>query len=60
MLTKGMTILDVVSDYPKTEDIFRTYDDIAGKCILFHNLFEKLEEFALMYDINELLDHNYY
>lgn len=58
MLNKDMTILDIVADYPNTEDVFRTYDDIAGKCTMCHNLFDTLEEFADMYKINysDLID----
>lgn len=52
-----MKILDIVADYPSTEDVFRTYDDIAGKCTMCHNLFDTLEEFSLMYqiDLDELM-----
>ena len=58
MLNKDMTILDIVAEYPNTEDVFRTYDDIAGKCTMCHNLFDTLEEFADMYKINysDLID----
>ncbi|TJX14582.1 hypothetical protein E9840_05805 [Tissierella creatinini] len=52
MLTKDMIILNIVADYPTTEDIFRTYDEIAGKCTMCHNLFDTLEEFSLMYKID--------
>lgn len=58
MLNKDMTILDIVAEYPNTEDVFRTYDDIAGKCTMCHNLFDTLEEFADMYkiDYSDLID----
>lgn len=53
-----MKILDIVADYPSTEDIFRAYDGIAGKCTMCHNLFDTLEEFSLMYkiDLDELME----
>lgn len=58
MLSKDMKILDIVADYPSTEDIFRAYDGIAGKCTMCHNLFDTLEEFSLMYkiDLDELME----
>ena len=52
MITKDMIILNIVEDYPKTEEVFRFYDKIAGKCTMCHNLFDSLEEFADMYEIN--------
>ncbi|HOA20536.1 MAG TPA: hypothetical protein PKH42_08620 [Sedimentibacter sp.] len=52
MITKDMVILNIVEDYPSTEDIFRSYDEIAGKCTMCHNLFDTLEEFAKLYDIS--------
>lgn len=52
MLTKDMIILNIVADYPSTEDVFRSYDDIAGKCTMCSNLFDTLEEFASMYNIS--------
>lgn len=58
MLNKDKKILDIVADYPTTEHIFRSYDEIAGKCTMCHNLFDTLEEFSLMYniDLNDLMD----
>ena len=52
MITKDMVILNIVEDYPSTEDICRSYDEIAGKCTMCHNLFDTLEEFAKLYDIS--------
>jgi len=58
MLNKDMTILNIVADYPVTEDIFRTYDDLAGKCTMCHNLFDTVEEFSVIYniDLDDLMD----
>ena len=42
MITKDMIILNIVEDYPKTEEVFRSYDKIAGKCTMCHNLFDSL------------------
>ena len=52
MLTKEITILDIISKYPETEDIFRSYDEHAGKCVLCNNLFDTLEKFTAEYDVD--------
>ena len=52
MITKDMVILNIIEDYPETEGVFRTYDEIAGKCVMCHNLFDTLDEFALLYSIH--------
>jgi hypothetical protein len=50
-------ILDIVSDYPQTEEIFKPYDEIVGKCVMCNHLFETVEEFSDMYglDMEDLL-----
>lgn len=57
MLTKEMIILDIVEKYPETEEVFRSYDDYAGKCTMCYNLFDSLEDFSLEYkiDLNDLM-----
>ncbi|MGM0396790.1 MAG: hypothetical protein ACQEP4_07010 [Bacillota bacterium] len=57
MIKKEDKILDIVSDYPQTEDVFKPYDEKIGKCVMCNHLFETVEEFAEMYglDIEELL-----
>ena len=52
VFTRDMQILNIVSEYPETEEIFRSYDELAGKCVLCNNLFDSLEDFALEYNIN--------
>lgn len=52
MLTKEMQILDIVSEYPETEEIFRAYDEEANRCVLCNNLFDSLEDFSVEYDID--------
>ena len=32
-----MTMLEIIENYPETEEVFRAYDDIAGKCLLCNN-----------------------
>lgn len=46
MITKEMTILDIVEKYPKTEDLFKSYDELVGKCVLCNNLFDSLDNFT--------------
>lgn len=57
-ITKDMTVLDVVSTYPGTENVFMAYDDRAGECICCKSLFETIEAVAEKYglDINELTE----
>lgn len=52
MITKEMSILDIVDAYSKTEEIFRSYDEIVGKCVMCNHLFDSLEDFAEEYDID--------
>ena len=58
MMIRGQDkILDIVSDYPQTEEIFKPYDEIVGKCVMCNHLFETVEEFSDMYglDVEDLL-----
>ncbi|WP_409227048.1 hypothetical protein [Gudongella sp. SC589] len=58
MISKENKILDLVSDYPQTEEIFKPYDEIIGKCVMCNHLFETVGEFSEMYglDMEELLE----
>ena len=57
-INQGMTILDVVHRFPSTEEVFRSYDQKAGVCVLCEALFETLEGFAGRFgiDLDELLN----
>lgn len=59
MIKKEDRILDIVSDYPETENLFKPYDEVIGKCVMCHHLFETLEEFTNIYnlDLKDLLDN---
>lgn len=63
MISGKSTILDLVSDFPGSEDFFRQYDELAGKCVLCNNLFDSLTEFCKEYDLEltQFLDklHSY-
>lgn len=63
MINPTSTILDVVSDFPASEDFFRQYDGIAEKCVLCNNLFDSIDEFCKTYDLDSnqfLKDLNQY
>lgn len=47
-----MSVLDVVHRFKSTEQVFRSYDQKAGVCVLCEALFESLEGFAARFDIN--------
>ena len=47
-----MTVLDVVSGYKKTEQVFKQYDKQAGVCICCQSLFEPLKNVAVKYGLN--------
>lgn len=52
LITENMTPLDIVEKYPKTEDVFREYDVVVGRCLLCNNLFDTIEDIASNYNIN--------
>ncbi|MFO7875179.1 MAG: hypothetical protein R6U55_01175 [Desulfovermiculus sp.] len=52
-ITPDMTVLDVVSTYRKTEDVFRRYDNQAGECICCNALFDTLQDVAAKYGLNQ-------
>jgi sugar phosphate isomerase/epimerase len=47
-----MTVLDVLSRYRKTEQVFKQYDHQAGECICCQALFEPLTNVAARYGLN--------
>ena len=53
MIDKDMKIIDIVSEYPEKEEVFKPYDQIIGKCVMCHHLFETVEEFCSMYGLDE-------
>ncbi len=57
-IAANMTVLDIVRAYPKTEVVFRSYDDQAGECICCQGLFETVQQIAEKYhlDLSELLE----
>jgi len=53
LIQSHMIILDIVGDYPQTDPIFREYDDVAGKCLLCHHLFDTIEAVTKEYQLDE-------
>lgn len=56
-ITQDMTILEVVSRFRQTEQVFRRYDGEAGVCLCCQALFDPLQELARKYglDLQRLL-----
>ncbi len=54
-ISANMTVLDIVSEYPKTEAVFKAYDEQVGECICCQKLFETVQQVAEEYKL-ELAD----
>lgn len=52
MVTKDMTILDIVDKYPETIEVFQTYDKKHSTCICCNSLFETLEKTASIHNLD--------
>lgn len=51
-ITPDMTVLDIISTYRETEDVFRRYDHQAGECVCCNALFDTLQDVAAKYGLN--------
>ncbi|MGC9325176.1 MAG: hypothetical protein ACP5G0_10570 [Desulfomonilia bacterium] len=58
VISKDMTVLDVVTAYKGTEKVFGNYDVKAGECICCNSLFETIESISVKYglDIDILIE----
>jgi hypothetical protein len=56
-VTPRMTLVEVMSQWRASEEIFKAYESEAGTCLRCHALFDTLEEAALKYhlDLEKLL-----
>jgi len=56
-ITANLTILDVISTYPETEKVFKSYDTSIGECICCQSLFDTVQQVAEKYslDLSEIL-----
>lgn len=52
-----MTLLDIVSTFPATEAVLKSYDEQVGECICCQMLFESIQQVTKQYhlDLNDLL-----
>ncbi len=41
-----MTVLDIIDEYPETENVFRSYDEQVGECICCQRLFYTVQQVA--------------
>ncbi|MEA3362024.1 MAG: hypothetical protein U9Q61_01915 [Thermodesulfobacteriota bacterium] len=51
-ISADMLVLDVVSEYPETEAVFKSYDERVGECICCQRLFETVQKVAEIYNLN--------
>jgi len=47
-----MTVLDIVSKYPATEAVFKSYDEQTGECICCQMLFESVQQVTEKYNLD--------
>lgn len=52
-ISEDMVLLDILSDYPQTEAILRSYDGQAGECICCQRLFDPLKVVIKEYRLDE-------
>ena len=52
VISKDMTILDVVCEHEDTDKVFSSYDERAGECICCNSLFETIEAAAQKYSLD--------
>ena len=59
LISKDMTVLDVVCEHRGTDKVFSSYDVGSGECICCNSLFETIETVAQKYgiDIYELIEN---
>jgi len=51
-ITLEMTVLDIVSCFEATEEVFKSYDAQAGECICCNSLFEPLKTVIERYGLD--------
>ncbi|MGM0379234.1 MAG: hypothetical protein ACQEQE_05760 [Bacillota bacterium] len=52
MIKKDTELIEIVENYPKTEDFFHLFDKPLNRCILCENLFDTVEKIAETYDFD--------
>ena len=51
-VTPQMTLVEIMSQWRTSEEIFKAYESQAGTCLRCHALFLTLEEAAQKYNLN--------
>ena len=51
-ISAELTVLDIVSEYPETEAVFKSYDEQVRECICCQGLFETVQQVAEKYKLN--------
>ena len=51
-ISAGMTVLEIVTDHPETEVVFKSYDERVGECICCQRLFETVQQVAEKYKLD--------
>ncbi|NOQ41956.1 MAG: DUF1858 domain-containing protein [Desulfuromusa sp.] len=56
-ISADMTVLEIVTEHPETEVVFKSYDERVGECICCQRLFETVQQVAERYrlDLAEFL-----
>lgn len=52
LIEPAMTMLDIVSKYSATQEVFKDWEGLAGECICCSALFEPLEIVAEKYELD--------
>ncbi|HOO46244.1 MAG TPA: hypothetical protein PLM29_08445 [Deltaproteobacteria bacterium] len=52
MISKDMTVLDVICEHEGTDKVFSSYDIKSGECICCNSLFETIEAVAQKYGLD--------
>ncbi len=52
LINRDMTILDIVSRYGNTVEVFERYNERAGECLCCMALFDTISEVAQRYNID--------
>lgn len=51
-VTSKMTLVEIMSQWRSTEEIFKSYETQAGTCLRCHDLYNTLEEVAQKYNLD--------
>ncbi len=56
-LHPGLTLLEIMYHWPRTQEVFARYQQVTGVCLACQDLFTTLEQVAVKYhlDLNQIL-----